>query len=74
MVPRFVSYKSKVGDEYVLTESNMPENISGLVDDAVDDIKVYVKGVDDGLIKNLRMHLSKKARGYIIDYWNGKEF
>ena len=52
----------------------MPKNISGLVDDAIDDIKVYVKGVDDGLIKNLRRHLSKKARGYIIDYWNGKEF
>lgn len=71
---RFVSYKSKVGDEYVLTKSNMPKNISGLVDDAIDDIKVYVKGVDDGLIRNLRRHLSKKARGYIIDYWNGKEF
>jgi Rnl2 family RNA ligase len=71
---RFVSYKSKVGDEYLLTKSNMPKNMLGLVDDAIEDIKVYVKGVDEELIGNLRKHLSKKARGYIIDYWNGKEF
>jgi len=71
---RFVGYKSKVGDEFLMTKSNMSKNIVGLVDDAIDDIRVYVSGVDDDLIVTLKKSLAKKARSYILEYWNGRDF
>jgi Rnl2 family RNA ligase len=74
--PRFTSYLSKVGSEFILDKKNMSQNMRDMVDDAISDIKIYVKideRVDGELcdfLGGLRKGLSKKARMLIVDYWN----
>ena len=74
--PRFESYLSKVGSEFILDKKNMSQNMREMVDDAISDIKLYVKideRVDGELcdfLRNLRKGLSNKARKLIVSYWN----